>query len=313
MRKGKRFVWIFIALVLGLMAVYQIALKLTKECTAEAWSQLVEHLYEPKSLGFIVLALILMPVNWMLEAWKWKHACSQNISLTFYQALQSICSGLFTGFFMPGRVTEFVGKIAYVDKNYRATATAIHGLLSQIQFFITLIFGITAWLINSSQPSKTIQLFLVLAVAITLTSMGLIIKYQHLLVVKIQRFFPNQKTIPNLMLLSPAYLIPIVSCSVIRYFVFSTQFILIALACHLQVKCSELIFGLPIYFLITSAIPMISVFEPAIRTLTALYVFGGSSENTLTFGLTITLVWFINLVLPGLWGYYRFIKRSLKQ
>jgi hypothetical protein len=92
--------------------------------------------------------------------------------------------------------------------------------------------------------------------------------------------------------------------SAFRYFVFTSQFVLIF----------KLFFGGPIdlplmasvfiYFLLTTVLPMISVIEPAIRAAIALLVFGNSGISQVSIVTIAVLVWFINIALPSLFGYF---------
>ena len=106
-------------------------------------------------------------------------------------------------------------------------------------------------------------------------------------------------------------ILKLISLSIIRYLVFTTQFYLIYNGLSPQNDIMEIFMSIAAYFMLTSLIPMISVIEPAIRAAIALFVFNNTGGDTITIVLASTFVWVINVVIPSVIGYVIILKEKI--
>jgi hypothetical protein len=310
--KGKRLWWIILGIVLGMVAVWTIYKKLSQDITEDSWRMLLFRCQNLHTLILLGFAGLLMPMNWGLEALKWKMCLSQVQYLNFKTALKSVCSGIFTGFFVPGRLSEFLGKIEYINVPHKAAAIALHGILGQMQYLITLSMGCLAFLLNG-YPLTALSITIGLAcIGGSVALLSMLLKYQHVFIKYLQRFFPNQSALPLFEMLSKPQIRNIIGLSVLRYIIFSLQLGLVISAIMPQNALSGLIFKLPVYFLITSTVPMISIFEPAIRSYLLLFVFNQHRGFTLELSLAVVLIWVLNLIIPAIYGYIALWQQKLK-
>jgi hypothetical protein len=310
--KGKRLWWIILGIVLGMVAVWTIYKKLSQDITQDSWRLLLIRCQNPHTLILLACAGLLMPFNWGFEAVKWKMCLSQVQYLNFRSALKSVCSGIFTGFFIPGRLSEFLGKIEYIQVPHKASAIALHGILGQIQYLITLSIGCLAFLLNG-YPISPLSIGMGLAcIGGSVALLSILFKYQHVFIKHLQRFFPNQSALPSFVMLSTLQVRNIIGVSVLRYIIFSLQLGLVLCAFIPQNAVTDLIYKLPVYFLITSTVPMISIFEPAIRSYLLLFVFQQQRGYTLELSLAVVLIWVLNLIIPAIYGYVALWKQKLK-
>ena len=110
---------------------------------------------------------------------------------------------------------------------------------------------------------------------------------------------------------SKTLIVKLISLSIVRYLVFTTQFYLIYNALSPQNEVIQIFMSIAAYFMLTSLIPMISVIEPAIRAAIALFVFNNTGSDTITIVLTSTFVWIINVVIPSAIGYVIILKEKI--
>lgn len=89
----------------------------------------------------ILITLLLMLVNWALEAQKWRLILSRSYKLTFLQSLKAIFSGNTTGIFTPNRLGAFIGRVLHLPEGYRAEGTVTTWVGNAAQFVATLLFG----------------------------------------------------------------------------------------------------------------------------------------------------------------------------
>ena len=108
-----------------------------------------------------------------------------------------------------------------------------------------------------------------------------------------------------------ALILKLMTFSILRYLVFTTQFYLIYNALSPQNNLMDVFMSIAAYFMLTSLIPMISVIEPAIRAAIALFVFNNSGDNTVIVVLASTFVWITNVIVPSVIGYVIILKEKI--
>ena len=124
------------------------------------------------------------------------------------------------------------------------------------------------------------------------------------------KWFKNIDT-SHLLQFTKSLILQLISLSIIRYAVFTTQFYLIYHALTPQSIPFEVFMSVAAYFTITSILPMVSVIEPAIRAAIAILVFNSVYDNEATVVLSSTLVWIINVVVPSAIGYAIILKEKI--
>jgi len=91
-----------------------------------------------------VLVLLLLPVNLLLESYKWKLLIDKLEKVSLWNSLKAVLAGISVSMFMPNRVGDYLGRVFILQKANRIQATLSTILGSMAQFITTLIFGITA-------------------------------------------------------------------------------------------------------------------------------------------------------------------------
>ncbi len=93
------------------------------------------------SLLYIVLAFLLMFINWGFEAFKWKEVLKETHKISFSNSLKAIFSGNSTGIFTPNRLGAFLGRVLHLPKGLRAEGILTTWVGNAAQLVATLIFG----------------------------------------------------------------------------------------------------------------------------------------------------------------------------
>jgi len=117
-----------------------------KLITFDQYDELAAHWKQmPASqLWWLVVTLILLPVNLLLEALKWKLFVSKIQKIDILTSLKSILSGIYTGFFTPNRVGELVGRVAFIDAEKRKSGVTLSIVNSLTQNLATIVCGLPA-------------------------------------------------------------------------------------------------------------------------------------------------------------------------
>lgn len=269
---------------------------------------------EPSMYLILLLVLFLMPVNWGIESYKWKTITDQVERVSYSTALKSVFSGICVGNIAPGRAMEFLAKIVFFKSENRPSITLLHFINGMFQMLITVTVGVIsiAYKLNKNNQSSNF-IYIVLA-----GGLGMILFFCWVILnvsfiqqkLKFIKWFRKMDNAQNTQF-SKTLLLKLISFSIIRYLVFTTQFYLIYNALSPQNDMVQIFMSIAAYFMLTSLIPMISYIEPAIRAAIALFVFNNAADNTVIVVLSSTFVWIINVVIPSIIGYIIILKEKI--
>lgn len=305
--------WI-IKIGIGLLSFYLIYVRLQNEFTSEKLSAISESLKNPISYILLICCLIFMPINWGIESYKWQLITAPIEPISLNRAYKSVLAGLCIGNLAPGRATEFLAKILFFKKEHRPTITLLHFANGMFQLSVTILFGILSVFVfyqdsidTSNTKSMLVGILCIIVISVFIFFITRFHYIQKFIVKKFERSFgkhaePYKFTRPIILKL---FLL-----SVIRYLVFTFQFILIIKLFHSEFLSSYTIAGICIYFMLTTILPMISFVEAAIRSAIALIVFSGTGIPEIALVITAVLLWMINVVVPSIMGYFVIVREK---
>jgi hypothetical protein len=277
--------------------------------------QCVYWFSQPHMYPMLLLSLLLMPVNWGIESYKWKSITRQVEAVSYVTALKSVFSGICVGNLAPGRAMEFLAKIVFFKPENRPTITILHFINGMFQMLITTIAGIISitYKLNLINQSATI-VYIVIAGGLAMIAFFCWAILNVAFIQKKLRFmkwFRNMDDAGHIQL-SKTLILKLVSFSIIRYAVFTTQFYLIYSVLSPGASGVHIFTSVAGYFMFTSLIPMVSFIEPAIRGAIAIFVFNGAGDNPVNVILASTFVWMINVVVPSLIGYIIIFREKIE-
>jgi hypothetical protein len=303
---------VFIKLAIGVVSFWIIYNRLRE--IPQLKEQCLFWFSEPKMYLVLILVLLLMPINWGIESYKWKSITKQIESVSYKTALKSVFSGICVGNIAPGRAMEFLAKIMFFKPDNRPSITVLHFINGMFQMLITVTAGliaITNKLNHNNQSSSFIYGVLGFGICMILFFCWAILNVtfiqQKLKFIKWFKKMDGAKYIQ----FSKTLILKLIGFSIIRYLIFTTQFYLIYNALASQNNLIDVFMSIAAYFMLTSLIPMISVIEPAIRAAIALFVFNNSGDNTVIVVLASTFVWIINVIIPSVIGYVVILKEKI--
>ncbi len=309
---SKKIISFSIKLLIGIISFWIIYSRLSH--IPELKEQFLQLFADPTMYVVFFLVLLLMPINWGIESYKWKLITTQIESISYITSVKAVLTGVCIGNIAPGRAMEFLAKIYYFKPHNRPSVTILHFINGMFQMLITLSMGLMAiaYKINgSSQSTSVIYLALTAGVCMVLFFCWAIFNASY-----IQRklqFIKWFKTIENARNLrfTKKIITTLISLSIVRYAVFTTQFYIIYHALSPQSLPFQVFLSIAAYFTITSIIPMISFIEPAIRAAIAILVFNSATDNEANVVLASTLVWIVNVVVPSAIGYAIILKEKI--
>ncbi|ANQ49239.1 hypothetical protein MY04_1865 [Flammeovirga sp. MY04] len=252
---------------------------------------------------YILFAFLLMPINWSLEALKWKKLISPKWQISFKEALLGVFSGV-GGSLIAGRaVGSIMGRYWSLPKEEDRSKIIAPVLLGQwIQGIFTYLFGGISILMLGIHQINVVQLkyeYLFL-IAFIILLVGIVLFF----VIKTPSI---QKKLINQLELIRQYDINILAsitlCSGLRYFIFTLQFVII-LYTFSEGEAWWIYFQwVSIIYLIKTLTPVMNMMmDIGARELSAYYIFLHYGADTNIALMSSLIVWGINILIPSLVG-----------
>jgi hypothetical protein len=268
----------------------------------------------------LLIVLILMPLNWGIEAYKWQLLISYVEKVRFVNAFRSVLTGISMSLFTPNRIGEFFGRVFTLKLNdpFKGVLLTITGSISQL--LATLLFGSVSLLFflksygMISFTERWHNYFfggIVILVLVLCALMVMLFLRSSVLSAGVHSLIkPGWKRIHEyitvLQSVKRVVLFKVLLLSLSRYIVFSTQFYLLLRAFDLNIPFLSAFVLISMTYFVVTAIPTVALVDLGIRGSVAIYfisMYFPDSEFVATSILSATtLIWMINLAFPALLG-----------
>lgn len=313
MLSRKKILSLLIKILIGFGSFAIIYIRLENDFSHDKLQLIYFTVFSPVGIFCFLLCLFLIPINWGIEAYKWKLITAPIQWVSFRTATKSVYSGIFLGNLAPGRATEFLAKIIFFKIENRPKITVLHFVGGMFQLSITIVFGFIALLykLHDFSGASAWMPYLVSGIGIVLLMLLVlsIYKINYILNFISKKVSKDQEVLDFNYKFTPSALLQLFGFSIIRYSVFFFQFFLLLYLFDRHVG-EEVFPAIALYFLITTTIPMISVLEAAIRAAVALIVFKNTGVANTPLALSSIMIWLINIILPSILGYYFLLRQN---
>lgn len=263
------------------------------------------------NLIWIVLVLILMPVVWALEAYKWRLALLPFTNISFLRSWRSVWYGVVAGQLTPNRMGEPIGRLALISPDVRGKAGVAAVWCSLSQQSITVFFGfisIAWWLfvVNLRVLPEGVHFWIISFLILCWTIFLLIaIAKVGLISSRIEKIGWIKKALhgESIRVGYKPYLAFIVfSISALRYILFSTQYVILLGVFGVHANAFDLYAAVGLTYLFNSFIPSFSVSEVGTRAGLATWFVGMLCDNPIGVTTASVLIWLLNIAVPALIG-----------
>ncbi len=243
------------------------------------------------SWGALMLAVVLMPLNYWCDFQKWKRI-KKFIHTTDKQLASAYLGGVTTAFLSPNGWGNFIGRWLFVSRKNRLTVFAATAYSNLSQLLPTLVFGCLS--LGVWYPwSLSIQLIFY-SIAVLVFIVYWLFPYL-LKKVQINKKWYQRFQQERLLLQQLSW--PFFVWSLLRYFVFAAQYML----CFRVFGVSDwwlLLKGVPLIYALTAFVPSLWSGKIVIRETAALTVFQTAPIATSVVIVASLLIWLINIALP---------------
>jgi len=308
---SKKLGWLIKFLIISL-AIGFIYYRLTISNDWDSFSAYWSETWSSNNTRFLFfLSLLFVPLNWSLEALKWKKLIRRIERFSFSKSLKATLAGVTASVFTPNRAGEFAGKMLYVKSKNRLRAIVVSMVCSIAQLLVTVTLGSVAFIaFIRNEYSYELSVYIVYITifgVIMLLSLAYIF-YYHLSLLKrilrplFQRWKSFRKALALLDRFSSDDYTMILVYSFLRFGTYCFQYFCLLEFFQSNMTLSQYITLIPVNFLGISAIPSIALAELGIREAVALSFFSVTHAPSIAIISATFTLWLINVAFPALIG-----------
>ena len=270
-------------------------------------------------IEYLFLAILLMPINWLLESVKWQYLLKDVEQIPLKKSIQGVMVGITSGMATPNRIGEYVGRTIVLRKHNRVKGSLATMLGSLSQVLITLVLGLGGWLIylNQTHIYDSLQFRpILMAGLVGLMIFLLLIFYNLDWIKRLAKWFSiNQRYVDEIRFLTKykaSELSFIIFLSFFRYLVFAAQYIILLVAFGINIPLLSALSAIFIIYLIIVFIPHFSITELGVRSSIAVLVFQNYTNELHIVAMVAMVLWLINLAIPTFIGSFLLLGRRKK-
>lgn len=301
----KKYLSIIIKIVIVFFSFYFIYHQLVENKSFEELDISVLIDTVKKNKVYLVGVILMMFLNWLVEALKWRYMISKIENISIMTAYRAVFTGITVSTFTPNRIGEYGGRVFCLEKGDRIKAVFITVLCSMSQLLVTILYGSISLFILFDEIliDKT---FLSVSLLILL---NLFLLFSYFNISHIVNFLGKFKLIKSfkkylevLVMYNFKDLLIAFIYSNTRYFIFSLQFIILLHVFGINISFMDAILSVMLIFFFITITPTITIAEIGVRGSVAIFVLGLFSSNDIAILSSTTLLWLINLIIPAIIG-----------
>jgi hypothetical protein len=268
-------------------------------------------------LWWLVGVLTLIPLNWYLEALKWKMLTSGVQKITLTESIKAVLAGISTGFFTPNRIGELVGRVAFLDSGNRKSGVTLSIVNSLTQNIVMAMCGIPACILffaitNGILKPDLIQFLLILPISILIFGLIYFSLPRWSRQLKKSRLTEKIKSFTNcLSSYNRKDLLQIMGISLFRYIVFSSQFYFMLRFFSVELTPWQALISIPTSYLFVTFTPSLAFSEAAVRSSYAVLVIGVFSTSIVSIALSGVCIWALNFIIPMVAGSVVLVRKRM--
>ena len=230
------------------------------------------------------------------------------VLLPLGKALSSVLFGYTGAFITPNSVGEYPARALLLPEGSRTQAVAMGFVGSIVQTMVIAACGFVSlfFFVQNTDYSGIDYKKIFISIVLLLLLAVVFVSKIHTVGVFMQksRFGFVRKIGNGLYYTTAGQLAKLMTVSLLKYFAFSTQFLLILIAFGLDIAVIDAIVAINVFYLFLTFTPLINIFEVAVRSSWAILIFGRYSVNSISIIAASTLFWVMNFCLPTFVGLF---------
>lgn len=263
------------------------------------------------SLIYFLLALLLVPLNWILESAKWQAALSDYKQISLIHSFYSILLGVSAGILTPARIGEYAGRMSLMEKEDIAPCSISTFISSLMQMVVTFMFGSIAsiYIFRHYEILDISQSFIISGGLVLMAMLLCFLYFMPQLFNYLGRFRLMKKFLPDQDVSLPqlGIIAKVLGYSVLRYVVYALQYALVFYCFDINVGIPLLLAFIFLAFLCQSLLPLPPMASLIGRGGVALLLFSQLGMHEFVILSATFSLWVINLLLPAFCGMILFM------
>jgi hypothetical protein len=258
----------------------------------------------------ISIVIVLMLVNWSLEALKWRQLIKKVEPIGIWLAIESVFCGLTWAVFTPNRLGEYGGRVFFLSPKRRIVGIVAMAVGNIGQLVLTNVFGAIAvcFFIYRFIPIDYRLFLAICALAMAFCLFFIIfffnIKWLNGILLSMRFTRKYKKFYEILARYRKIELLKILLFCLARYLVFSSQYLIMFVWLIPNIHCLDIVMLVCILFFIQSSLPSLDLLDIGIRSVTSVELFKHvTNQNTAVVACTAS-IWLINIIIPAILGSY---------
>ncbi|MCX2475163.1 hypothetical protein OQZ33_12565 [Pedobacter sp. MC2016-05] len=308
--KNKNILSILIKAAIVVFAFWFIYHKLVANKNLENFATLLKDIPQVEIFGIIGFVVLLMFLNWFLEAAKWKRLMSHIERISFYRAIESVFCGLTLAIFTPNRLGEYGGRVFFLSPKRRIVGIVAMTVGNIGQLVLTNVFGAIAacFFVYRFVPIDHLVFLAVVVFAMGICLFFIVFYFNIQWLNGILLSFKFTRKYKKFYSILGRYrkkeLFKIMLFCLARYLVFSFQYFILFVWLIPGLQYLDIVMMTCLLFLIQSALPSLDLFDVGIRSVTAVELFKHVTNQHVAVIACTASIWLINIIIPAILGTY---------
>ena len=308
--KNKNILSILIKAAIVVFAFWFIYHKLVANKNLENFASLLKDIPQVEIFGIIGFVVLLMFLNWFLEAAKWKRLMNHIERISFYRAIESVFCGLTLAIFTPNRLGEYGGRVFFLSPKRRIVGIVAMTVGNIGQLVLTNVFGAIAacFFIYRFVPIDHLVFLAVMILAMAFCLFFIVFYFNIQWLNGILLSFKFTRKYKKFYSILGRYrkeeLFKIMLFCLARYLVFSFQYFILFVWLIPGLQYLDIVMMTCLLFLIQSALPSLDLFDVGIRSVTAVELFKHVTNQHVAVIACTASIWLINIIIPAILGTY---------
>ena len=261
----------------------------------------------------LLAAIVLVPVNWLIEALKWQRLTSHLQPLSLSESAKSVLAGLAVSMLTPNRVGDFAGRIALLKPDNRTSGAMADFIGGYAQMLSIALLGVAAFCLEPVLPgfllwtaSHRIPTIAVLLIAVSLLIVMYFLAGKCAVRFKFGCWLWLERFVTSAGQHTQTQLAVALGLSLVRSGVFMVQLWLMLAAAGVCLNIGQAMCAIAIMYCFVSVIPTFALAEWGVRgSMALLFIVPLGGNPTQIVAATVAL-WLINVALPAaigaIWG-----------
>lgn len=264
--------------------------------------------------ALLLLVACLTPVNWALEALKWRDLAHKVQPLGFGEAFRGVLAGLSLGFATPANLGDYAGRIGALktapsgpDRRFETLGGLVVG--NAMQFYVALLAGTPAfaYFLAAVLPAPTSAHAVLLVALAVLLAFGLWVAARRrsvpALFGRLVWLRPLSRYVRVVGEYSAAELTRVFGWALLRHAVFTGQFLLVLVVFGIHLPLADALCGVSLVFFAKTVVPAFHFLSDlGVREFSALYFFGFWNIGPDAVVSATLALWLVNILIPAAVG-----------